>query len=348
MFVCLFYHIFTTFFFNSYISKYDTTGCVSTGLYQRDLFITGCIASYDQSTNTHYGRYTSCNSTGIIVNVYKSLTCDPSQGTYTPIQFSPILPTGANPLLCQNSGSTSFNFVCFTNAPPLVSDFPSSAPVVSPTASSAPVVSKSPSSGSSSSSSSSSSSCFSADATVQLVNGAIKLLSTVEVGDLILTQDATGISSYAPVVAVPHAMNNDIQAQFVDIQTVTGKSVRVTPDHLLMANKAAEDKATSRLHLASSLKAGDFVTTVSGPEEILSITALTGRGIYTAVTTNEYVVVNDFVASPFGTNHKVAHAFYSVHRVLYRLFPSAMKCGAASIAPVMEAFGALMTKMVQM
>ena len=277
------------------------------------------------------------------MNVYKSLTCNASQGTYTPVQFSPILPAGANPLLCQNSGSTSFNYLCITpNPTPGGLAAPSLAPVRVP---SAPVASKVPSSGSSSSSSSSSSSCFSADATVQLVNGAIKLLSTVEVGDLILTQDAAGISSYAPVVAVPHAMNNDIRAQFIDIQTLTGKSVRVTPDHLLMATKAAE--ATSRLHLASSLEAGDFVTTISGPEEILSITALTSRGIYTAVTTNEYVIVNDFVASPFGTNHKVAHAFYSVHRVLYRFFPSVMKSGAATIAPVMEAFGALITKMVQ-
>lgn len=207
--------------------------------------------------------------------------------------------------------------------------------------SSAPTVSKAPTS----SSGSSTSSCFSADATVLLVSGETKLLSAVQVGDEILTRDTTGIDSFAPVVAVPHAAGNDADARFLDIRTAGDKSVRVTPDHLLMAARAAD--ATPHLYLASSLKTGDFVSTVSGTESIVAITPVIGRGIFTAVTTNEYIVVNGFVASPFGTNHKVAHAFYSVHRALYRLFPSAMKASAAAVAPVVEAFGALMTKMVR-
>lgn len=51
----LFYYI--SFFPNSI---YDTSGC-STGLYRRDVYPTGCIASYDPVGMTHYGRYTSCN-----------------------------------------------------------------------------------------------------------------------------------------------------------------------------------------------------------------------------------------------------------------------------------------------
>jgi hypothetical protein len=50
-----------------------------------------------------------------------------------------------------------------------------------------------------------------------------------------------------------------------------------------------------------------------------------GEGVYTIVTTEEFIVVNGIVASPFALNHHTAHGFYNVFRILYNLAPAVMK-----------------------
>ena len=45
----------------------------------------------------------------------------------------------------------------------------------------------------------------------------------------------------------------------------------------------------------------------------------------TAVTTNEFLVVNGIVASPFAVTHGLVNAYYNLHRTVAASFPSVLK-----------------------
>ena len=63
----------------------------------------------------------------------------------------------------------------------------------------------------------------------------------------------------------------------------------------------------------------------SGKVVVASSKQTTGKGIYTIVTNEEFVVVNGFVASPFALNHFAGNLFYELHRALFAYLPSAMR-----------------------
>jgi len=166
--------------------------------------------------------------------------------------------------------------------------------------------------------------CFSGDEKVTLEGGVMKPLSEVALGDRVLTANAVGALSYSPVVFLPHGANAQ-EAQFIEFATAGGKALKTTPLHLIRMCEGA-------LSYAGSLKAGSCVKTVDGNEAVVSVTRVIAKGLYTAVTENEFLVVNGVVASPFAVTHGVTHAFYGLHRALYKLAPSFMKSPAVVTA----------------
>jgi hypothetical protein len=77
---------------------------------------------------------------------------------------------------------------------------------------------------------------------------------------------------------------------------------------------------------AQQVKIGHCIQTVFGLQKVSTIEKSTEKGIYTIVTTEEYIVVNNVVASPFAVNHYAVNMFYNVfHRNLYKYAPSVMK-----------------------
>ena len=62
--------------------------------------------------------------------------------------------------------------------------------------------------------------------------------------------------------------------------------------------------------------------TVSGKDKVSTIETVQGKGLYTIVTKEEYVVVNGIIASPFAANHMLANLYYNVHRFMYASAPS--------------------------
>ena len=76
---------------------------------------------------------------------------------------------------------------------------------------------------------------------------------------------------------------------------------------------------------ASKVSVGDYILTISGEEEVTFNNVVSEKGIYTIVVQEEYVVVNDIVASPFATNHFIPNLFYTIHRSIYSFMPNALK-----------------------
>jgi hypothetical protein len=60
---------------------------------------------------------------------------------------------------------------------------------------------------------------------------------------------------------------------------------------------------------------------ISGQEKVVSVVSVKGEGVYTIITSEEDVVVNGIIASPFGANHMMANLYYNVHRFAFALSP---------------------------
>ena len=101
----------------------------------------------------------------------------------------------------------------------------------------------------------------------------------------------------------PHPANNGSHF-FVEVVTVNGKIVSMTPNHLLPL-------CNGGLVTARSLQEGDCVMTVDGEEKVAKTTQnVEAGGIYTAVTKNEFLVVDGVVVSPFALSHGIAHFLF--------------------------------------
>jgi len=146
--------------------------------------------------------------------------------------------------------------------------------------------------------------CFSADDTVWLESGEKKPFRSVEIGDSILSANRDGVTSFSNVVFLPHG-ENDKRATFVEIKTKAGKTIKMTRGHLLPL-------CTGDLSIANDIEAGTCVRTIDGEDEVLNVTTVEMNGIYTAVTENEFLVVNGIIASPFASSGALVHAFFNI------------------------------------
>lgn len=176
-------------------------------------------------------------------------------------------------------------------------------------------------------------SCFAGSESVTMQSGEVKLISKVQVGDIVLAADASGKTSFSPVVFVPHGENENT-ANFVHIATVGLRDVKMTLNHVIPAGLCGS--ALPLVH-ASKVSAGECIMTVSGQEVVESVTIVQGKGVYTIVTNEEFVVVNGIIASPFGANHMMANIYYNAHRLGYALTPALM--AAALLQSINEKLG---------
>jgi hypothetical protein len=191
--------------------------------------------------------------------------------------------------------------------------------------------------------SSSSSSCFASSETVQLENGDIVTIADVVVGDRVLAADATGVPTFAKVVAVPHDAKNTVEAEFMQLVTVSG-DIKLTADHLLVVSKGCAG-AETQLSMAKDVVVGDCLLKASGALDAVEsvIESSQGTGVHTIVTDAEYVVVNGFVASPFAHNHAVANAYYNIIRFVSKIIPANYFVGSKAFRDVNAFLGTLVT-----
>ena len=185
-----------------------------------------------------------------------------------------------------------------------------------------------------------SSSCFAATETITLEGGASKAIADVAVGDRILSADAAGKTVFSDVVYVPHAANS-VAAHFVALTTAAGHSVKMTVDHILPAGACG--LPTLPLVRADQVPVGSCVRTVAGEEQVVSVSSYAGRGVYTVVTNEPYIVVNGIIATPVGgVNPALAQWYYNLHRLVYAFAPKAVLASQGWLQGAMESVGALL------
>lgn len=198
-----------------------------------------------------------------------------------------------------------------------------------------------PSKAPASSSDSSTTECFYAFDTVLLANGETRFMADLRVDDEIQSVDANMQVVFAKVLFIPHEPNT-IKATFIHFTMELGNSIHVTPNHLLMKTSCVSNALSPTLVLASNVELNDCLITVHGKQRVMEKEEVMRRGLYTAITTVDYVVVNGVVASPFALNHHVPTAFY---RLLSHL-PLQFLAIATSVTRAVDVFGSLLASIV--
>ena len=120
----------------------------------------------------------------------------------------------------------------------------------------------------------------------------------------------------APVTYIPHDKNS-MEYEFYKITTSSGKSVELTDTHMILSGNCDSEL---NLKMAKDVKVGFCFYTVDGwiitttiiiitiiitiiicigKEKVTEITTTKNNGIYTLVTSEELIVVNGIVASPY-------------------------------------------------
>ena len=99
----------------------------------------------------------------------------------------------------------------------------------------------------------------------------------------------------------------------------------MTSDHLIPFGDCSSDPVTYSILNAEILDSGVCVRTIGGVDMVLSIERSFGKGLYTAVVDNEFLVLNGgVIASAYNRNHGMAKAFYSMYRFAYYIAPTLM------------------------
>lgn len=145
-------------------------------------------------------------------------------------------------------------------------------------------------------------SCFHGESLVALEDKTTKPFTELQLGDKIMTAGADGATfSFTSVHTLPHKAGNSEMAKFLQLTTESGKTVRMTPGHLI-------PKCDGVTVGASTLVVGDCLFTISGKETLMAIATSLKFGVYTAVTKNKFIVVDGIVASPFSLENDSGRA----------------------------------------
>jgi hypothetical protein len=165
--------------------------------------------------------------------------------------------------------------------------------------------------------------CFSGDDKATLQSGEHIKFSKLKIGDSILSSTRDGKVSFSKVVFLPHG-ENDTPTKFLEIVTESKKTVKMTAGHLvqlcsgklvtaheLTVRPAARHHSEEELEVESDAR-NSCLRTVHGDEKITSIQQVESKGVYTAVTENEFLVVNGIIASPFASSAILAHAYFNL------------------------------------
>ncbi|KAL1492182.1 hypothetical protein ABEB36_012667 [Hypothenemus hampei] len=158
--------------------------------------------------------------------------------------------------------------------------------------------------------------CFTGDATVLTSSGIHKRLSELHVGEKILAHDPTTGKQVFSEVILFLDYNPEQKREFLSLKLKSGRTLTLTPNHLVMLKDG-------RTVYAGSLSVSDKLL-VSADENTLSedsieeVKAVIRKGVFAPLTAVGTVVINGVVASCYATidNQRVANlAFFPLRLV---------------------------------
>lgn len=169
--------------------------------------------------------------------------------------------------------------------------------------------------------------CFPALATVELRDGSLKQMESLQIGDEV----RTGVDSFSKVFMFTHRLTKGMYS-FVRVRMELGRELTLSPTHYMYVN--------GRLAAAHTVKVGDRVDTVDGADKVEWIEHEQLRGLFNPQTLDGDIVVNGVFASTYSraVAPGAAHALLVPLRAAFRslhFWSSAAECGADAAAKMM-------------
>ncbi|CAN8072463.1 unnamed protein product [Agarophyton chilense] len=167
--------------------------------------------------------------------------------------------------------------------------------------------------------------CFPAHATVQLDDGSVKSMASVNIGDRVLVAPET----YSPVFMFTHKLA-DVRHSFVHLHLSSGHQLSLTRGHYLYVN--------GHLSAASTVNNGDTLKLADASfAQVTRVSSVDATGLFNPQTVHGDIVVNGVLASTYTTAVKpnMAHAFLAPLRAAYSrlgMCLTAFEAGADTMA----------------
>ncbi|RMX48033.1 hypothetical protein pdam_00002690 [Pocillopora damicornis] len=151
--------------------------------------------------------------------------------------------------------------------------------------------------------------CFPAISQVTMESGASIPMSHLKVGDKVQTLGTNGESKFSEVITFLHK-EIDAEAQFYNLKTKTGNSIKLSAHHLIF-RKETNTSFISAV-FASEIKMGDLlILNGSGPifDTVTQITHMTMKGVYAPLTRQGTLFVDGVLVSCYAhwPSHDAAH-----------------------------------------
>ncbi|XP_018329164.1 sonic hedgehog protein isoform X2 [Agrilus planipennis] len=152
--------------------------------------------------------------------------------------------------------------------------------------------------------------CFSGDTSVITTNGRRRKLSELRIGESVLSWDSNTNRFVFSEVLMFLDWDPMQRRPFLQIKTVSGRTLTVTPSHLLLTTFSND----TRIVFAERLRVGDKLIVINEKnslinEKIVSIRPIIKRGVFAPLTTTGTIIVNDVVASCYAVidSQSIAH-----------------------------------------
>lgn len=149
--------------------------------------------------------------------------------------------------------------------------------------------------------------CFPSDATVELIDGSVRRMDNLRIGDIVLVDGGR----WEPVYLFSHS-DVSARSEYVVVMTSSGHSVEMTGGHMIQVN--------GQLTEARMLKRGDTVSTVDGVATVRNVAKVRKSGLFNPHTASGSIVVNGVVCSTFtrAVQESMANALLAPIRALFR------------------------------
>ena len=162
-------------------------------------------------------------------------------------------------------------------------------------------------------------------------------MSDLQAGDLVLTVDDKNELVFSPIILDLHRSPNG-NGEFLVIQTNTGHSITLSPQHLMYSKQQdEEDQGTTnktnivdfksfRTVFASNVKIGDLVLVHNNYKGMTSgvvvqIEEMVLQGVYSPLTYQGNLIVDNILASCYSDfdSHELQHFAFSPFRLMHRI-----------------------------
>ena len=167
--------------------------------------------------------------------------------------------------------------------------------------------------------------CFSADTTVRLADGTSTSVKDLTVGDRVLTMDHYGKLVYDDVILFLHT-DATAAAEYVVVETDSGKHLSLTPNHLIYASADGSMRLQDVEPIfAHDLYVGQYVLRKENNSnsvvavKVVSLTRRTAVGAFAPLTKHGTIVADDVITSCYAVilSQNIAHAALAPVRWYY-------------------------------